>query len=686
VTNVLHFSPCLTWSADQNMEKFIEVCRSELKVFGGDLDFDADVWDVTNHLDLKGKRCRTGVSFSMWGKRKGEHGAPMPEPFKSFCKAYLRYQEGLRPTKSLATRISALRALCLALMEEGAAPDPTRLTPFHFNRAAQLIQDRLSATSSYQYGVQLELVSEMMVAAGLLRCPDIWRCHIKRYEGHEKVGEEFDARRMAKLPSPDALSAVASIFNIATDPSDIVVMSAMAILCSAPERVNEVLRLAIDAEVFQRDLAQSRDVYGLRWLPSKGAAPQVKWVIGSMAEVVQRSVRKMRDIGAPARRIAEWYEANPTRLFLLDEFEYLREKEFLTKEELAEVIFDQPVARTVADLWRRNHKLNNYRVGGKYCVSFDEVERVILAMLPENFPISDREHGLRYSEMLFLVRRNELHASRVTYRCMFMRLGTGDINVRLTGKSHLAQSIFEKHGFRERNGAPISMTTHNIRHYLNTLAQVGAMSQLDIAAWSGRTRVSENSVYDHVSNHDLLEMVRAAVGEPDKAVGPLARLSGVQLIARNDFAKRKVPTAHTTDLGYCLHDFSLLPCQAHQDCLNCNEHICVKGEPDKEQRLRQLIAETQDLLLRAEQAYEEKLAGAERWVTHQKLTVERAEELLSILEDPCVPGGAVVSIDTPNMPSRLSMAVKEHQKLIRFANGSGIRSHRSGDSSEATAQ
>jgi hypothetical protein len=248
-----------------------------------------------------------------------------------------------------------------------------------------------------------------------------------------------------------------------------------------------------------------------------------------------------------------------------------------------------------------------------------------------------------------------------------MRLGTNDINNRVSGYSHHHQSIFEKHGFREPDGSSILTSTHKIRHYLNTLAQLGGLSQLDVALWSGRAKVSENNVYDHVSNRDVLAMVRAAVGEPNQTKGPMARLHGIKLLKRSEFARLKVPTAHTTDLGYCIHDYSMLPCQAHQDCLNCDEHVCVKGEPEKEERLKLFIGETKQLLAKAEEDQTLQLAGVYRWVEHQKRTLERAEELLRIIDDPAVPAGSVISISTPVMPSRLAQAIQERQKLIELA-------------------
>lgn len=667
--DVLYFCPELGSQAKKNLNQFIEVCRSRLTVFGAELAFDDDRWDVTDYVRLKGRRCRVNLLFAQLPatRQASKNTAPMAEPFKSFAKAAVRYLQGLRPSKSLKTRLIALRALHQALAEDGSVVEPTRLMPVHFNRAAEIIKERVSATSAYQYCGQLEVINELMIQTGVLDVPMIWRSAVKRYEGLEKVGPEFDARRLDRLPSPAALSALASIFNTATDPSDVIVSSVWAILCSAPERVNEVLRLSVNSEVVHRYPASDEEVYGLRWFPAKGGKPQVKWTVKSMASVVKQAIGKVSKITSPAREIASWYEKHPSKIFLPDDLEHIRDREWISMEELVEVLFAEPVDRAVLNQWCVDNDVTAYGRGSNRRVRFGDVERAVVSMLPKGFPIADLDHRLRYGEMLFLVRRNELHASKTTYRCMFMRLSTNDINNRLSGRSHHAQSIFEKHGFRERDGSPISTSTHRPRHYLNTLAQKGGLSQLDTALWSGRAKVSQNNVYDHVSNRDVLAMVRAAVGEPAQTKGPLARLHGVKLLKRDEFARLKVPTAHTTDLGYCIHDYSMMPCQAHLDCLNCDEHVCVKGDPEKEERLKLLIGETKQLLAKAEHDLNLQLAGVHRWVEHQKRTLARAEELQRIMDDPTVPAGAVIGVGVTAMPSRLEQAVQERQKLIEFS-------------------
>jgi hypothetical protein len=667
MADVIYFSPAHGWSAQQNLSHFVKVCRSELSVFGAGLNFDEDRWDVSGYVELKGQRGPVTLLFTELPPLGRRQSVSMQEPFKSFAKSAIRYLQGLRQSKSLQTRLVGLRALHRALTEDGGEADPTRLLPVHFNRAVELIKERVAATSAYQYAGQLEVINQLMVDSCLLASPMSWRSPVKRFGCWEKVGPEFDARRLARMPSPAALSALASIFNVATDPSDVIVTSVMAILCAAPERVNEVLRLAADSQVTHQEPTTGVPIYGLRWFPSKGAKPQVKWTVKSMADVVRQAFVKTNKISAPARELAAWYEENPEKIFLPDDLEHLRAQEWLTMAELGAVLFIDPVARSVIDLWCKANGVHAKRQGASRLVRFDAVQRAVLSMLPAGFPIADSEHRLQYSQLLFLVRRNELHKSRAVYRCMFMRPCTNDINNRLSGDSHRSQSIFEKYGFREQDGSPISATTHQIRHYLNTLAQLGRLSQLDIAVWSGRSKVSENNVYDHVSGRDVLAMVRAAVGEPSQAKGPLARLNGVKLLERSEFARLKVPTAHTTDFGYCIHDYSMLPCQAHQDCLNCDEHLCVKGDPEKEGRLNDLIRETKQLLAKAEADQGLQFAGAHRWVEAQTRTLARAEELKRIMDDPLVPAGAVISISTPVMPSRLTQAIHDRQKLIELS-------------------
>jgi len=173
------------------------------------------------------------------------------------------------------------------------------------------------------------------------------------------------------------------------------------------------------------------------------------------------------------------------------------------------------------------------------------------------------------------------------------------------------------------------------------------MSQLDIAKWSGRKDVRQNAAYDHVTPGQMLQKIRDAIGDDSQMFGPLAEIPKKVLIPRDEFARLRIPTAHTTELGFCVHDYTMSPCQLHRDCIHCEDLVCVKGDEEKSMRLRQNLEEARDLLQKAEDAVSDGYAGGDRWLEHHLSAVERLSQLCSIMDDPNVPHGAVVQLAPP---------------------------------------
>jgi hypothetical protein len=202
-------------------------------------------------------------------------------------------------------------------------------------------------------------------------------------------------------------------------------------------------------------------------------------------------------------------------------------------------------------------------------------------------------------------------------------------------------------GFKEPDGTRIEITTHQFRHYLNTIAQMGGLSQLDIAKWSGRVDVRQNAAYDHVTCEEMLVKIREAVGDSSLMFGPLGSAPDRRLISRDEFAQLKVPTAHMTELGFCIHDFTMTPCEIHRDCINCEELVCIKGHCATNAEVRRQLDEARILLERAESAHGDGHYGTDRWVVHQRANVERLELLCSVLEDPSVPPGTFITLARP---------------------------------------
>jgi hypothetical protein len=165
-----------------------------------------------------------------------------------------------------------------------------------------------------------------------------------------------------------------------------------------------------------------------------------------------------------------------------------------------------------------------------------------------------------------------------------------------------------------------------------------------IAKWSGRSDVRQNIVYDHVTPTQMLEKVRSALGHSSQMFGPLTEIPVNLPISRDEFGQLRFPTAHTTDIGFCVHDYTMSPCELHRDCLSCRDLVCVKGDMVKAERLRTRLVEAKRLLDHAEQARSSGYAGSDRWLEHHRLTVERLTQLNEILDDPNVADGSCIQL------------------------------------------
>ncbi|MFA7170914.1 MAG: integrase [Candidatus Paceibacterota bacterium] len=658
--NILLFKPKKELDALANLEGFISLCKNKLNIFGKDLVFSDNIWDVTKESNRKGHGNRKWqIYFYIFESTNKKDKTPIPSPFNEFSKSYMRYMHGLHPIVNIPHRLATLKVTELALREIHGTSNPIHIDESVLNRSAQIIVDHYSKSIAYLMGNMLNLQSKFLSDNRLTILPIQWKCSIKRPVSTPKVGKKFDERRASKIPSETSLNALAKIYNIATEPSDIWTTSIVAILCSAPDRINEVLLLPENCEVKQNS-KNGKEVYGLRWWTSKGADPMIKWIIPSMVNVVQEAIAKIRSITNEARKVAKWYEEHPDQIYLSKELEHLRDKEKLDMKDVGKILFDNPNKNVGHDFIRgKIHFLSSSKK--KKYVYFSEFEKLILTFLPINFPYLNIEKNIKYSDVLSIFRKNELSTKQRTLKSVIYPPNINDINSRLGSRKTL--SMFNRLGFTELDGKPIKLTTHLFRHWLNTLAQSGGMSQLDIAKWSGRKNIHQNTVYDHTTADQMLKIIRNAVGDENTMFGPLAKLPEKTLIPRDEFARLRIPTAHTTEFGYCVHDYTMIPCQVHLDCLNCTEHFCIKGDVKRMQNLRNRLSEAKNLLADAQKAVEDGYYGADRWMDHHSDHVERLSQLASIFDNPDIPDGAVIQLSNLKTPSPIKQAI-EHRMGI----------------------
>jgi hypothetical protein len=224
------------------------------------------------------------------------------------------------------------------------------------------------------------------------------------------------------------------------------------------------------------------------------------------------------------------------------------------------------------------------------CYRLGDLEAVILRM-----PLKLPHPKLKLSDFMFLVPRH-FFANRAGAQIHTLTF-VGDANVSdFLGGREDNKSIFVRLDVRNEEGKPYQVNTLALRHFLNTCAQEGLLSQLDIARWSGRKDVGQNATYDHTGGHHLAREMRKVL-ETNAMKGPVVRtVESLPPVDRKAFLKGRFATAHFTLIGACVQDFSLAPCPTHGTCAGCSEHLIVKGKAEHRGEAERLLHEHQIML------------------------------------------------------------------------------------------
>lgn len=632
MAEIFQFKPKATLTAEENLRVFISKCRDQLTVFGSDLNWGASVWPNI-------------IVFAKLGMttRKPTQGEVQDPAFIDFAKAYFRYQQGHHPTGA-KNESKAFRTVEAALLQVNGNANINGLSISVLDEAAELARQHYSDGSAYHCGREIERLAKFVVENQLVSCAvQNWVNPIKRADDKNKTGREANKNREEKLPSDIALNALAEIFaNDPIDGRDIFTTSVFAMLMSAPSRISEVLALPADCEVFETD-RDGIERYGWRFFAGKGYEGDIKWIPTVMVSVAKTAVARIKMLTENARQLAKWIESHPNRFYRHANCPDVADDEPLTAEQscMALGLVSESKKQCRSSLYNRGlaHKDRVHTLRSLW--------EHTLARLPDDFPWFDKDKGIKYSNALFALNANQFHGNRGCLPVELHKPTNNFFNSDLTPRLALKgkhTSIFDRHRYHAVNGEPVKLTSHQARHLLNTIAQRGGLSNLEIAKWSGRADVKQNRTYNHMTEYELVGMAERL--DSSKALfGPAGEVAKHFPVTMLEFNTLEHAAVHVTEYGYCVHDYTIGPCAKFRDCINCNEQVCIKGE-DTEilDRIKKRLVTLEQMLCIADEAVESGEMGADRWYQYHKKTVTRLRELVAILENPDIENGAQIKL------------------------------------------
>lgn len=623
---------------NRRLEELIDINKQKLLI-------ESAIFWEDNHWVLN----KNKIKFTKLSNN-ARHNELMSNDFIDFAKLYIASECISESISKINVCIFALRILECAL--ESLLLRGISTIDFNvLDESIRVISNKYSKDRAYKGGREIEKIILFLVKHNLtFKNIHLWKNPLKPdmeyflYDGRYKHSK--------KMPSELALNIFAEIFSQPLDHKrDILTTSVVALLISAPSRISEILALPANCYITE-DTQHGDTKYGLRFWAGKGYGGDIKWIVSTMAPVTKKAIERILSLTVKSRDFARLMELDFTQFHKRTKFSSFSEEHLLSKEQVAELLSDKKHSRNDSDRLLRNLTLKRK----DFSYSIKTLWQELQSRLPENFPWYDKSKNLKYSDLLFLFFRNTFHKrhseSLIQLYHPNYHFFSQDIYYKKTMKN-----IFQRHGYTNENGGNIYFTSHQIRHLLNTIAQRKGLTEEEIAKWSGRANPLQNRVYNHRSDEEILEKFESLQSETENySINNQLTISDP--LTRESYLSIGHSAVHTTEFGYCVHDYTISPCEKFRDCINCSEQICIKGCSGSLDRLRTRLLDTEQLIekVTSEADNQDQDLGRDRWLTFHLKTKERLQELIGILENKDIPNNSFIRL-TNKSHSHLSRAI-----------------------------
>ena len=626
--------------ARQSLEGFIKQEKVIFQSLSIPTPWESALWSVQHWLPQRLKQQTITFETQRQSLEKNGYSVPpkaaLPSDFQDFCKALIVYLQRTRSLKfsMVAAYNIAVRRLYNPLFERRVS-DPTQLTRGDFDRVVEFL-------SGSGYKNLYDAISHLQVIADTidkLQLTDT-AIHFTHDAKPEKSRHEFislhDPDRAVKqrksderLPSREAMEAYAICSNNPLSDGEEILLRVIDLLIATGQRGNEVSVIPYDCWVERPIKGTTGEVVvdahgkplvecGIRYFAEKQFQSRVHWLAESDIPLARRAVERLKTLTNEQREIAAWQELHPGRIWsyppqsvisdakVLDWLGFSEARSasrnlylFLTRNGV-HPFDDEPDEKQGRSLKRR------YVAG--------EIERLIVPRLRGHAALTENVGGqvrivLRTSETLAIAFDGQFRfggREANVFRAVPRRVTLGDINHAL-GDNEKYTSIFSRRSLTESDGTPIRLTSHQPRHWRNTIYHLTGMSDVQQALALGRKRLDQNVYYQHTgieehtaAHHEFLafnsyreRLDFLHTGIRDKRIhGALtdsyhALLSDKGTTTAEAFLTVHATALHVTPFGGCIHDFSQAPCPKHLQCWNGCSHLHLMGTPSERVNLEE---------------------------------------------------------------------------------------------------
>ncbi|MEY5048134.1 MAG: hypothetical protein RLZZ175_1493 [Bacteroidota bacterium] len=668
-----------------NLERFIQTEKEYFKQLNTDIDWDNNVWDVSNLLFHRGKdNLFNFTSFSKLIKSVCPNDTNLKvdsisNKYINFIKAIVSNVYRNKKIGYVAIRnymIECKRIYILLLTKNQSQVN--ELTRIHFDELVDLLKEN-KYKNLYDAATNLQSIAKIIDEFELTPYPICFkhnltsnhRFHevktIKEIEENKRIGEE-------KLPSYEAIKAYAICTNNPINDNEEILLRTIDLLIAMGQRGNEVTVLPLDCWVEKELIDKNGKVItdahnkpivktGIRYYAEKLFKSRVHWLAEQDIQFAKRAYDRLVILTKEVREVAKWQENNPDRLWDLSPDLLIDDDDLMNYFHFKSIINLQSFTKNlkipvqfISKSYKREKyfdqgRFKNYRKNQLYLVR--NIENALLAKKNDHIVLKELVNGqwktiLKTSETLSISFDGAFRFNLRTNLSKLFPQRTTIIDINNALGSKLYESIFERRNLTEADGSKIKMTSHQPRHWRNTLYELAGMSNVQQALALGRKNLNQNAAYQHTNVKEKTEFHRDFISF-NSIVDKVNYLhNGVRnknilgsitdtyhylkekedLNKAEDFLKTHAMAIHITPFGGCTHDFSQTPCVKHLQCWNNCSHLHRTNIPGETERIQEQLDQSLKVLEKMKSDSDE--YGSDKWIIDLEIKIANLEKAVKM--------------------------------------------------------
>tara|TARA_R110001606_G_scaffold177769_2_gene324440 strand:+ start:9246 stop:11309 length:2064 start_codon:yes stop_codon:yes gene_type:complete len=548
------------------------------------------------------------------------------------------------------------------------------LTDRIFHDALQQALSKLEVSTAYREGTRLQQISKFIDKHRLANVKIKFKSSLKRNSAQTSSDSKIDTdsvvKRNKKLPSQEVLFAIASLTNMGLKGSDRFYHAMTEIFFTTGMRFDEVVSLSVDC-LYEREIEEINQftnelerfvVWELKYYSKKYKAKVSKVIADSMVNILKNAIEFVVDYQQPVRNILKKIECDGSYNF----FDKLEGKCFISDREVYKHL-GSSISNSSTRLKKLNvsiqqdekSKRNYFNADELIDITSDQAKNSISNLWKE---LKSMTTATALSDMLFISQHQLEHSIKSSNPWLFKLIGHTQYSDFMTGretKSGRVVSIFERHSLLTN----ISITSHQFRHFLNTVCQLHSnISEIEIARYFGRNYMGDNEAYDHTNKAKLVidkadDILASAGITKEQAIDTMINFTLVDSEEALETVQ-DLATTLITSIGLCKHDFNDSPCGKHYACLRgCSNYKRIKGEQTEVAELERIKAQQEAHIKDAKNAVDEEYWGANNWLLSHKELYEGCVKALAIESENAYKNGERVQIFPEGSDSCLAIDI-----------------------------